>query len=66
MESKTLNKILKSHPLAVLMVLEGLNRYSQEVAASSVEDYPAMGIVHPESWIALARDVQEMLKGKPI
>ena len=66
MQSKTLNKILKSHPLAVLMVLEGLQRYSSEVAASSVDDYPETGIVHPESWIALARDVQEMLRGKPI
>ena len=62
MQSPTLKKILSSNPLAVLMVLEGLNRYSAEVAASSVDDYPSMGIVHPESWIALARDIQQQLK----
>jgi len=61
MQSKTLNKILKSHPLAVLMVIEGLQRYSAEVAASSAADYPAMGIVHPESWIQLGKDIQAQL-----
>lgn len=61
MDSKTLNKILKSNPLAVLMVLEGLNRYSSEVAASSPADYPPRGLVNPESWIQLGKDIQAQL-----
>lgn len=63
MNSPTLQKILKSNPLAVLMVLEGLNRYSAEVAQSAPEDYPPMGLVHPESWIQLAQEIQTQLKG---
>lgn len=62
MQSKTLQKILKSNPLAVLMVLEGLQRYSAEVAASTPADYPPRGIVHPESWIQLGKDIQQQLK----
>lgn len=62
MQSKVLNKILKSNPLAVLMVLEGLNRYSAEVAQSKLEDYPPLGLVHPESWIQLAQEIQAQLK----
>lgn len=61
MQSKTLTKILKSHPLAVLMVLEGLNRYSSEVAASNPADYPPLGLVNPESWIQLGKDIQAQL-----
>lgn len=61
MQSKTLNKILKSHPLAVLMVLSAVDQFTKEVAASNPADYPAMGIVNPESWIALAADIQTQL-----
>lgn len=62
MNSPTLERILSSNPLAVLMVLEGLNRYSAEVAQSSPEDYPSRGLVHPESWIQLAQEIQAQLK----
>lgn len=61
MNSPTLNKILKSNPLAILMVIEGLNRYSAEVAESKVEDYPPMGLVNSESWIQLGKDIQAQL-----
>jgi hypothetical protein len=61
MESKTLQKILKSNPLAVMMVIEGLQRYSAEVAASTPADYPARGFVNPESWIQLGKDIQAQL-----
>jgi hypothetical protein len=61
MQSKTLNKILKSHPLAVLMVIEGLNRYSQQVAESTPANYPEFFIVEPSSWIQLGKDIQAQL-----
>jgi hypothetical protein len=61
MESKTLQNILKSNPLAVLMVIEGLQRYSAQVAESKPEDYPPLSIVHPESWIQLGKDIQAQL-----
>lgn len=61
MNSKTLSRILASNPLAVLMVIEGLNRYSSEVAQSTPEDYPPMGLVHPESWIDMAKEIQKQL-----
>lgn len=62
MNSPTLERILSSNPLAVLMVLEGLNRYSAEVAQSSPDDYPSRGLVNPESWIQLAQDIQNQLR----
>lgn len=62
MQSRTLNKILKSHPLAVMMVITALDQFSAEVAASKPEDYPERGLVNPESWIQLARDIQAQLK----
>lgn len=61
MDSKTLNKILKSNPLAVLMVLEGLNRYSSEVAASSPADYLDRWLIKPDVWIQLGKDIQAQL-----
>jgi hypothetical protein len=61
MQSKTLNKIIKSHPLAVMMVVEALLRYSAEVAESKPEDYPPRSLVHPESWIQLGKDIQAQL-----
>lgn len=61
MNSPTLKKILKSHPLAVMMTIEALLRYSAEVAKSKPEDYPERGLVNPESWIQLAQDIQQQL-----
>lgn len=63
MQSKKLNQIMKSHPLAVLMILTALERFSAEVAASKPEDYPPLGLVHPESWIALGKQIQSDLNG---
>jgi hypothetical protein len=54
---------MKSHPLAVLMILTALERFSAEVAASKPEDYPPLGLVHPESWIELGKQIQSDLKG---
>jgi hypothetical protein len=62
MQSKTLNKILKSHPLAVMMVITALDQFSAEVAKSRPEDYPERGLVNPESWIQLGKDIQAQLK----
>lgn len=61
MHSKKLDEILNSHPLAVLMVLTAVERFTAEVAASKPEDYPPHGIVHPESWIALGKQIQSDL-----
>jgi len=61
MQSKKLNQIMKSHPLAVLMILTALEQFSAEVAKSKPEDYPPRGLVHPESWIQLGKDIQQQL-----
>jgi len=61
MQSKKLNQIMKSHPLAVLMILTALERFTDEVAKSKPEDYPPLGLVHPESWIQLGKDIQKQL-----
>jgi hypothetical protein len=44
-----------------MMTLEALIRYSAEVAASSPDDYPSRGLVNPESWIQLGKDIQAQL-----
>jgi hypothetical protein len=62
MQSKKLNQIMKSHPLAVLMILTALEQFSAKVAESTPEDYPPLGLVHPESWIQLGKDIQAQLK----
>jgi hypothetical protein len=61
MQSKKLNQIIKSHPLAPLMVLSALLEYSKQVAESSPSDYSEFGIVHPETWIQLGRDIHQQL-----
>ena len=61
MQSKTLNKILKSHPLAPLMVLTALEQFSKEVAASDPSEYPERGLIAPDCWIELAKDIQTQL-----
>jgi len=47
--------------MAVLMVLTAIEQFSAEVAKSKPEDYPERGLVNPESWIELARDIQLQL-----
>ena len=64
MQSKKLNQILKSHPMAVLMVLTAIEQFSAEVAKSKPEDYPPMGLVNPESWIQLGKDIQTQLSDR--
>jgi hypothetical protein len=64
MQSKILNKILKSHPLAVLMVLEAIQQYSAKVAVSKVDDYPSRGLVNPDSWIELGKIIQDQLNDR--
>jgi hypothetical protein len=61
MQSEKLNQIMESHPLAVLMVLTAVERFTAEVAATTPEDYPPMGLVNPESWIELAKSIQDQL-----
>lgn len=61
MQSKTLNKILKSHPLAPLMVLTALEQFSKEVAASDPSQYPERGLIAPDCWIQLGKDIQTQL-----
>lgn len=61
MKSPTLERILASNPLAVMMTIEALLRYSAEVAESKPEDYPVRGLVNPESWIELGKEIQQQL-----
>ena len=58
---KSLNNILDSSPLAYMMVIEAISRFSAEVAASKVEDYPARGFVEPLAWIETAQKIQQLL-----
>jgi len=61
MQSKILNQIIESHPLAVLMVLEAIQQYSAKVAVSKVDDYPPRGLVNPDCWVELGKDIQRQL-----
>jgi len=61
MKSNKLTEIINSHPLAPLFVLSAVDRFSKLVAASKPEDYPSMGLVHPESWIELGKEIQQQL-----
>jgi hypothetical protein len=45
------------------MILEAVNRYTAQVAESTPENYPPMGLVNAESWIQLAKDMQKVIKG---
>jgi hypothetical protein len=63
MNPKTVQALLDSHPLAPLMILEAVNRYTEQVAESTPEQYPPMGLVNAESWIQLAKDMQKVIKG---
>ena len=62
MQSKTLNKIMKSHPLAVLMILTALDRFSKAVAESDPSEYSRYGLINAEAWIQLGKDIQQELK----
>jgi hypothetical protein len=64
MHSKKLDQILSSHPLAVLMVLTAVERFTAEVAVTKPEDYPPLGLVSPEAWIAVAQDIQAQLQDR--
>jgi hypothetical protein len=44
-----------------MMAIEALLRYSAMVAESKPEDYPARGLINPESWIQLGKDIQQQL-----
>lgn len=57
----SLNKILDSSPLAYMMVIEAVQRFSAEVAASKLEDYPARGFVDPLAWIETAQKIQHLI-----
>lgn len=61
MKSTKLNQVIKSHPLASLFVLSAVLEYSKKIAESSPSDYSDFGIVHPETWIQLGKDIQKTL-----
>lgn len=61
MKSTKLNQVIKSHPLASLFVLSAVLEYASKVAESQPSDYSEFGIVHPETWIQLGKDIQKTL-----
>jgi hypothetical protein len=63
MTPKTVQALLDCHPLASLMILEAVNRYTEQVAQTTEEEYPRLGLVNAESWIQLAKDMQKVIKG---
>ena len=63
MNPKTVQALLDSHPLAPLMILEAVNRYTAQVAESTSEQYPSMGLINADSWIELAKEMQKAIQG---
>ena len=63
MNPKTVQALLDSHPLAPLMILEAVNRYTAQVAESTPEQYPSMGLINADSWIELAKEMQKTIQG---
>jgi hypothetical protein len=47
--------------LAQLFVIDALTKFANTVAASKPEDYPDNGIVQPEAWIGVAKEIKEKL-----
>ena len=63
MNPKTIQALLDSHPLAPLMILEAVNRFTAQVAESTPDQYPPMGLINAEAWIDLAKEMQKTIKG---
>jgi hypothetical protein len=63
MNPKTIQALLDSHPLAPLMILEAVNRFTTQVAESTPDQYPPMGLINAEAWIELAKEMQKTIKG---
>ncbi len=68
MKTKTNTQIIKDLTsskrygvLAEAFVMEAIARYADEVASLSPLDFPAGSIVEPQTWIGVAREVQEKL-----
>jgi hypothetical protein len=61
MQHKTIKRLIDSHPLAFLMIIEAARQFSAEAAATTPADYPPRGLVNPESWIEAAQSIQKAL-----
>ncbi len=48
--------------LAQMFVMDALHKQAKIVAESKLEDYPENCFVNPESWIGVAKEIQEKLK----
>ena len=66
-DQKVRNLILPAENASEASVVDGVNvfgvRHLAEVVAmlAKPEDYPPRGLVHPESWIQLGKDIQQQL-----
>jgi hypothetical protein len=47
--------------LAQLFVIDALTKFADTVAASVPDNYPDNGIVSPEAWIGVAKEIKEKL-----
>jgi hypothetical protein len=45
------------------MILEAVNRFTTQVAESTPDQYPPMGLINAEAWIELAKEMQKTIKG---
>jgi hypothetical protein len=45
------------------MILEAVNRFTAQVAESTPDQYPPMGLINAEAWIDLAKEMQKTIKG---
>jgi hypothetical protein len=50
--------------IAQMFVIDALLKQSESVAKSKPEDYPKNMIVHPESWIGVAKEISQKLKDR--
>lgn len=49
-------------PLAQLFVMDAIHKLADSVSQSKPSQYPKNGLVHPEAWIGLAKEIQKKLK----
>lgn len=54
----------KHGPLAQLFVMDALDKWSKRISNTKPEDYPVDGFIHPESWISVAKEIQEKLSNR--
>jgi hypothetical protein len=59
---KNLMEFSEFGPLSQAFVMDALAKHAKRVSESKPEDYPENCFVRPESWIGVAKEINDKLK----